>query len=75
MRVVLSAKRAALEPPAAELLHLDPRGILQRGYAIVFDTEGNILKDVAAVAKGQAITAQLARGKLKARVEDTAREG
>jgi exodeoxyribonuclease VII large subunit len=75
MRVALSAKRAALEPPAAELLHLDPRSILQRGYAIVFDTEGNILKDVAAVAKGQAITAQLARGKLKARVEDTAREG
>jgi len=46
----------------------DPAAILNRGYAIV-RSRGKALRDARAVAAGDAIDAQLARGALHARVE------
>lgn len=51
-----------------ELAGKDPEAILQRGYAIV-SFAGRIVRDPAEVPVGEAITARLARGTLRARVE------
>jgi exodeoxyribonuclease VII large subunit len=47
---------------------LSPLAILDRGYALVFDAEGNLLKDVRTVKVGEEITARLAHGELSAAV-------
>jgi exodeoxyribonuclease VII large subunit len=41
---------------------------LERGYALVFDSSGQLLKDAASVETGQQISARLARGQISAKV-------
>ena len=53
---------------------LSPLGILERGYALVFDAEGKLLKDAAKVKPGDEISARLASGTVKARVEAEAKD-
>ncbi len=43
--------------------------ILDRGYALVFDSAGNLVKDAAQVKSGDDIRARLARGEIKAKVK------
>ena len=43
---------------------LNPRAILQRGYAIMIDGDGKVLRDSAAVAIGDEVQATLASGEL-----------
>lgn len=50
------------------LQSLSPLAILDRGYALVFDAEGKLLKDGRAVNIGDQISARLAHGKLHAAV-------
>lgn len=50
------------------LRSLSPLAILDRGYALVFDAEGKLLKDGRAVDIGDQISARLAHGKLHAAV-------
>jgi exodeoxyribonuclease VII large subunit len=64
----LARLRAALERSRAVLVERDPTKILQRGYAIV-TVDGVMVRDVAVLAPGMRITAQLARGRVDARVE------
>jgi exodeoxyribonuclease VII large subunit len=45
---------------------LSPLAILDRGYALVFDASGKLLKDARDAEKGAEITARLARGELQA---------
>jgi exodeoxyribonuclease VII large subunit len=66
-----AAKLASLEQ-LAQSFH--PRRTLQRGFAIVRDERGRTLRDAASVARGGVVEATLARGRLKARVEDVAAE-
>jgi exodeoxyribonuclease VII large subunit len=47
---------------------LSPLATLERGYAIVFDSEGKLLKDIREVRVGEEISARLAHGKLRAAV-------
>jgi exodeoxyribonuclease VII large subunit len=69
MRTVLQQRRARLEHLTAQLQALSPTNILERGYALVFDQEGNLVKDAAQVKTGDEITAQVAKGKLGAVVK------
>lgn len=62
--------RARFEPLAAQLHQLSPLRVLERGYAIVQDEHGRILKDAAAAALDSEIGVRLARGRLSARVTD-----
>jgi exodeoxyribonuclease VII large subunit len=48
---------------------LSPLAILERGYALVFDASGKLLKDAAKVKPGDEISARLARGTLDATVK------
>ena len=50
---------------------LGPAATLERGYAIVQDDEGAVVRDAAAVAVTDLVRVRLARGRLAARVEET----
>ena len=48
---------------------LGPYATLERGYAIVRDERGGLLRDASTVAPGERVDVRLARGGLDARVE------
>ncbi len=64
MRTVLQQRRARLVHLTAQLQALSPTNILERGYALVFDADGNLVKDAAQVKRGDEITAQVATGRI-----------
>jgi exodeoxyribonuclease VII large subunit len=68
MRNVLLQHRVRSERLQTALESLSPLAILERGYALVFDPQGNLLKDASAVKVGDEISARLARGELQAQV-------
>jgi len=67
----LAHRRARLDQAAARLVALSPLNILERGYALVFDTAGNIVKDASQLTVGDPISARLARGTVFATVKRT----
>ncbi len=67
----LEQHRTNLQSFAGRLQALGPEQTLARGYAIVSDAEGRVLRDANAVARGARIRARLARGEIGARVEST----
>jgi exodeoxyribonuclease VII large subunit len=69
---LLSAKRGAFFPAVAQLDALSPVAILERGYAVIYDSAGSVVRDSADVNVGDALTARLARGRITTSV--TARE-
>jgi exodeoxyribonuclease VII large subunit len=67
-RAHLMRRRARLEQMEARLRALSPLNILERGYALVFDAQGNLVKDAAQVQAGDEIRARLHRGEIEAQV-------
>jgi exodeoxyribonuclease VII large subunit len=67
----LLGSRGTLERWTASLEALSPVAILNRGYALVFDGEGRLLKDASQVKAGDEVTARLARGRVRSRVTET----
>jgi exodeoxyribonuclease VII large subunit len=65
----LVAKRKRLERVALQLEERSPLRVLERGYAIVYDAAGNVLRSVDNVALGDEIAVQLARGRLAAEIK------
>ena len=65
-RTLLMRRRGRLEQLAGELGALSPVAILERGYALVFDSAGNLVKDSEQVQAGEEIRARVARGEIKA---------
>jgi len=47
---------------------VSPLATLERGYAIVTDADGKVLRDSAVLQPGDRITARLARGRAEADV-------
>lgn len=71
-----AAARAELERTAARcaslganLSHLDPAKVLERGYSIVEKLDGRVVHDSAALVLGEAVILRLARGSAGARIE------
>jgi len=64
----LLAGRAILDRRTAALEALSPVAILNRGYALVFDANGQLMKDAERLKPGDDISARLARGQVRARV-------
>lgn len=64
-------RRAHLEALRAHLVHLDPRQVLARGYSIVRDTSGTVVRDSRQLAAGSEVDLQFAAGKAHATVSDT----
>jgi exodeoxyribonuclease VII large subunit len=60
--------RVRAERLQTALQSLSPLAILERGYALIFDAEGKLLKDSAQVKLGDQISARLAHGQIHASV-------
>jgi exodeoxyribonuclease VII large subunit len=70
-RALLVQKRAWLDRLVASLEALSPVAILNRGYALVFDANGRLVRDADQVRAGDDLSARLARGRVRARVTGT----
>ena len=68
LRWQLARRRAAVEQLSAKLSQLSPLLILDRGYAIVTNESGAIVKDSAAAPPASNIQVRLAKGRLDATV-------
>jgi exodeoxyribonuclease VII large subunit len=71
-RAGLSARRAALGRCAAQLESLSPLSVLSRGYALVWDGSGRLLRDANEVETGDLLAIRVHAGRLRAAV--TAKE-
>jgi exodeoxyribonuclease VII large subunit len=71
---VLVAKRRRLEAAALQLNERSPFQLLERGYAIAYDTSGKVLRSPDQVEPGDDISLRLARGQLDATVRRTRRK-
>jgi exodeoxyribonuclease VII large subunit len=59
---------------ARHLTALSPLAVLNRGYALVYDDHGTLIKDTENVTEGQSIVARLARGRIRSRISKVERE-
>ena len=66
MRNQLLLNKIRLERMGRALEALSPLAILERGYALVFDGAGKLIKDAAQVSSGDEISARVARGEIRA---------
>jgi exodeoxyribonuclease VII large subunit len=71
MRNQLLLNKVRLERMGRALEALSPLAILERGYALVFDSAGQLIKDAAQVQAGDDISARVARGEIRAVVKKT----
>ena len=67
---ILLLRRSRLERLHGSLAALSPTAILSRGYALVFDAAGNLVKDITQVRVGDTVRAKLGRGDFDAEVKD-----
>jgi exodeoxyribonuclease VII large subunit len=74
MRNQLLLNKVRLERMGRALEALSPLAILERGYALVFDSSGQLIKDAAQVGAGDEISARVARGEIRAVVKRAGRE-
>ena len=68
-RNLLLERKVRLERMDTALQALSPLAILQRGYALVCDASGKLLKDAAKAKAGDEISAKLAKGTIVATVK------
>jgi exodeoxyribonuclease VII large subunit len=66
----LSAARARLGAATARLMALSPVAVLERGYSIVTDADGRVVRRPQDVAVGAALTVRLHQGELLAQVQE-----
>lgn len=72
-RNFLLERRVRLDRMDTAVQALSPVAILERGYALVFDASGKLLKDAANIKTGDEISARLAKGTVKATVKSKQR--
>ena len=75
MRNQLLLQKLRLERMGRALETLSPLAILERGYALVFDGAGELVKDAAQVKVGEEISARVARGEIRAVVKKATAAG
>jgi exodeoxyribonuclease VII large subunit len=62
------AGRARLERASTQLEALSPLRVLERGYALVYQANGKLLRASNEVREGESVVAQLAKGRVTATV-------
>ena len=68
MRFLVQAKRARAIALGEALKALSPLAVLDRGYAICRDSNGNILKEAPLLSPGDRFSVRLSKGSIDARV-------
>jgi exodeoxyribonuclease VII large subunit len=74
INAALHRARRKMEPLDAHLSQLSPLRVLDRGYAIVQDTDGHVVKNAADAPVGSALRIRLAKGRLGAEVTGSEEE-
>ncbi len=69
MRNLLLHRKSRADQLLGQLEALSPVAILERGYALVFDSSGRLVKDATQVDTGDEISARLAQGGITATVK------
>ncbi|HCA26801.1 MAG TPA: exodeoxyribonuclease VII large subunit [Betaproteobacteria bacterium] len=69
----LHTLEATLAHLQASLTHLNPLGVLKRGYSLVTHEDGRIIQDSASVAVGEKIAVTFSRGGASAQITDKRR--
>jgi len=67
--MVLLRRRSRWERAQSSLEALSPKAILARGYALVFDADGRLVKQASQLAPGERVRTQLGRGEFIAQVQ------
>jgi exodeoxyribonuclease VII large subunit len=67
---ILERRRIAVRHAGHALHAISPLATLERGYAILFDADGQVLRSVRGVEAGSALRARLVDGELGMRVEE-----
>ena len=67
MRLLLNKRKQVLGKLTAELSQLDPRLVLDRGYSIVIDQAGRVVREAANIPPGTDIKLLFARSEAKAK--------
>ncbi len=70
MRNLLLQHKVRAERMTTALEALSPLAILERGYALVFDGAGQLVKEASQVKAGDEISARVARGEIRAVVNE-----
>ena len=70
MRFAFAKLEARFEKASEKLALLSPYGVLDRGYALVTDSAGAVVKDAAQVKAGDGIAVKLALGGIAAEVKN-----
>ena len=73
-RTRLMECRIRLQRLEGQMEALSPLAVLERGYALVFDSAGKLVKDASQVHPDEEVVAQLARGRFSATVKKTISE-
>lgn len=69
MQHIIEEKQRVLQRHMSQLDVLSPLSVLERGYAVLQDAQGHNIVHVRQVQPGQMIAAQLAQGRIWAKVE------
>jgi exodeoxyribonuclease VII large subunit len=72
---VLLRRRSSWERLHSNLLALSPKAILARGYALVFDADGRLVKQASQLTSGDAVRTQLGQGEFTAKVDQVKDSG
>lgn len=62
------SRRAGLESLERQLVAFSPLNVLNRGFALVYDETGTLLKSAAQIANGQLVSTRLASGTFESRI-------
>ena len=71
---LVSARKSRLEMLTHKMQALSPLAVLERGYSIVTNTDGKVLKSCESVGVGEKIDIRLTNGHVGAIVENTTKE-
>lgn len=68
-RHYVSTRQERVDALLGKLVALSPLGVLERGYALVFDAEGKLVRGVKDLKKGQTMTTRLADGSVASTID------
>jgi exodeoxyribonuclease VII large subunit len=64
----IATQRHRLAPLLAQLNALSPHAVLERGYALVFNAQGALVRDVATLSLGDLLDTRLASGSVRSTI-------
>ena len=67
----LTRRAHHLDRLASNLSHLNPDGVLERGYSMVLSDKGDIVRDAATLKQGEILALRFHRGNAEAEVKST----